>query len=140
VIARRDRWRIDERVAAAILEHAAADAPLECCGLLAADDDTIVAAYRARNVLGSESRYLIDPADHFAALRTARSEGRQIVGAYHSHPHGPALPSARDIADSPADDWLHAIASGGAPGERFTLAFFYMGRGNFSPVALVTMR
>jgi len=129
-----------ERVLAAILEHAAADAPLECCGLLAADGDTIVAAHRARNALASETRYLIDPADHFAALRSARNERQHVVGAYHSHPAGPELPSARDIAESPGDDWLHAIASRAGPGGQFTLCLFYAGRGNFSRVALVTMR
>ena len=124
----------------ALLAHAREAVPLECCGLLAADDDAIVAAYRARNVLGSESRYLIDPADHFAALRAARSGRQQIVGAYHSHPNGPELPSARDIAESPCDDWLHAIASRAHPGERFALSLFYIGQGNFSRVALVTKR
>jgi proteasome lid subunit RPN8/RPN11 len=140
VSGRRDRWRIHERVLAAILDHAAADAPLECCGLLAAAGDAIVAAYPARNALASETRYLIDPADHFRALRAARTGRRHIVGAYHSHPYGPQFPSARDIAESPGDDWLHAIASRGGPGDRFTVSLFYVARGNFFPVGLVTMR
>jgi proteasome lid subunit RPN8/RPN11 len=132
--------RIHERVVATILDHAAADAPLECCGLLLAENDTIVAAHRARNALASETRYVIDPADHFAALRAARARGQRIVGGYHSHPAGPATPSARDIDESPGGDWLHAIASREGPAGRFSLSVFYLGQGNFTPVVLVTVR
>lgn len=131
--------RILERALADIVDHAIADAPLECCGLLVGNDAIVVGAYRTRNALASATRYLIDPADHFAVLRAARAQGLRVVGGYHSHPAGPAHPSARDIRESPADDWLHAIASR-ATGDGFVVSGFYVTRGNFSRVIFVTER
>src|SRR3989442_6447217 len=45
------------------------------------------------DALPISTRYLIDPADHFAAMRTARSNGRRVIGAYHSHPASAPTPS-----------------------------------------------
>src|SRR5687768_4581445 len=69
-----------------ILEHAARDAPRECCGLLIGQDIRIQDVWPARNELGAVSQYRIDARDHFAAIRHARASGMTIVGAYHSHP------------------------------------------------------
>jgi proteasome lid subunit RPN8/RPN11 len=42
-------------------------------------------------------RFWIDPADLFAALKSSRDRGVEIVGIYHSHPDHPAIPSATDL-------------------------------------------
>jgi proteasome lid subunit RPN8/RPN11 len=85
---------------------------MECCGLLLGHDDEIVESVRARNVAGDPAtRFLIDPADHFAALRAARSRGLEVVGFYHSHPASPAEPSARDVAEFSYPGHLYLIVS-----------------------------
>ena len=94
-----------------IVTHARQAAPEECCGLLLARGGVVVEAVRARNVLASPTRYQVDPVDHFAALRRARAEGMQVAGAYHSHPAGPARPSATDVAEAHDPELLCVIVS-----------------------------
>ena len=64
----------------AIVAHAREAAPRECCGLLIGLGAQIESAHRARNVDPSSTRFLIDPHDHFAAIRAARAGGREVVG------------------------------------------------------------
>jgi len=53
--------------------------------------------------------YLIDPEAFLWLERTAREHGRAIVGVWHSHPHGDAAPSARDVAEA-WPGWSYLIA------------------------------
>ncbi len=77
---------------ARIESEAWAAVPGECCGLLEGTRTgggiAVPALHPARNLAGADDRFEIDPADHFAALRAARTNGREIVGCYHSHPDG----------------------------------------------------
>lgn len=95
----------------AIVEHARREAPLECCGLLIGTGDEIVESRPARNLEASAVVYLVDPQDHFAAIRYARVRGLTILGAYHSHPRSPAQPSPTDIRDANDPDFVHVIVS-----------------------------
>lgn len=99
----------------AVLDHARRALPDECCGLLigvSAETDTrVTRAWPARNLRRSPTRYLIDPADHFAAIRAARATGETVVGAYHSHPASPPSPSATDDRDAEDTALLYVIAS-----------------------------
>ncbi len=80
------------RVLDAIVTQARAEAPLECCGLLIGHGTIVTAAHPAHNVLASPTRYRVDPKDHFAAIREARTRALAVVGAYHSHPSPPRSP------------------------------------------------
>jgi proteasome lid subunit RPN8/RPN11 len=95
----------------AIVDHARAEAPLECCGLLIGSDDLVEESYRVTNLLKSEVAYRVDPAGHFAAIRKARASGRAVIGAYHSHPRSPAVPSETDIGEANDPALLHVIVS-----------------------------
>ncbi len=95
----------------AIVAHARAGAPNECCGLLIGVEGRIVESVPARNLLASPSRYLIDPGQHFDVLRHARREGLAVVGAYHSHVRTGAEPSERDIAEAHDPGLLYVIVS-----------------------------
>jgi proteasome lid subunit RPN8/RPN11 len=95
-----------------MLEHAREEAPRECCGLLVGKADTVVRDVRARNLAEPATRYFIDPEDHFAAIRAARAEGLEVVGAYHSHPSSAPLPSPTDVAEANSgSDFLYVIVS-----------------------------
>ena len=73
---------------------------------------SIARSVRARNLDPKATRYLIDPEDHFAAIRIARAECLEVIGAYHSHPSGAAVPSATDIAEANSgSDFLYVIVS-----------------------------
>jgi proteasome lid subunit RPN8/RPN11 len=124
------------RLAAAIAEAARAASPRECCGLLEGTREgqtmRVAALHPARNLATAPDRFEIDPADHFAATRAARGKGRRIVGCYHSHPGGKAMPSEADRAGGSEDDFLWLIA-----GEDGLGAFVYS-RGRFTGADWVT--
>lgn len=83
-----------------MLRHAREEAPRECCGLLIGQGESVMRTIRARNLHASATRYLIDPEDHFKAMRAARRDGLEVIGAYHSHPASAPVPSATDIAEA----------------------------------------
>jgi len=81
----------------AILAHAERDAPRECCGLLIGRSGRVLHAAAMRNISASPRvRFRIDPREHIVLRRELRrlSPALEIVGVYHSHPAGPAEPSA----------------------------------------------
>jgi proteasome lid subunit RPN8/RPN11 len=91
--------------------HARSTQPAECCGLLIGLHLRIERIRRARNLASKPTRFLIDPADHIAAIHEARAEERQVVGVYHSHPATPPIPSPTDIAEASYSEYLHLIVS-----------------------------
>jgi proteasome lid subunit RPN8/RPN11 len=127
--------RIARSVEAAMLAHARADAPRECCGLLLGTADEIVDAIVTRNLAPNPAtRYLIDPRDHLRAIRDARTRGLQVIGAYHSHPRSDASPSATDAAEG-FTDFLFVIVGLAADPPQVT--GWSWADGNFAPVPLV---
>ncbi len=102
---------VSQSILAQLRAHAAATYPLECCGLLLlGEHNHITAAQPAANVHPApHSHFEIDPAALIAAHRAARAGGPQVVGYYHSHPHGPPDPSATDQAEAAGDGRIWAI-------------------------------
>ena len=95
-----------------MLAHGRAEAPRECCGLLLGKGNDVKRSVRARNLHAQAARYLIDPADHFAAIRSARADRVEVIGAYHSHTNSAAVPSPTDIAEADSGaDFLYVIVS-----------------------------
>jgi proteasome lid subunit RPN8/RPN11 len=98
--------------------------PEESCGLLVGrrepDGSVEVAEAHAGANVATEARdrrFEIDPALRFRLLRALSGRPETIVGHYHSHPDGPAAPSAHDcdMAFEPDLVWLiTAIAAGKA--------------------------
>ena len=94
-----------------IAAHARRAAPDECCGLLVGTGARIESSHAARNLRRSPTRYLVDPADHFAAIKFGRKAGLAVVGAYHSHPTSAASPSPTDEREATNPDFLYLIVS-----------------------------
>lgn len=98
--------------------HSAAAHPHEACGILLGGFVTgrarITEARAAANVHPAPATHFeIDPQALIDAHRAARSGGAQVIGYYHSHPNGPADPSATDRACASGDGALWAILAGG---------------------------
>lgn len=127
--------KIRQEILDQIVAHAVEELPNECCGLLIGSPDIVEDAARARNTKRSRTRFQVEPADHFAAIRRARAAGREIIGAYHSHPSGPSGPSETDRARLTDPTMFHVIVSL-AHGTR-TVRAFRLTDGNFSPLELV---
>jgi len=94
-----------------IVAHARQTSPEECCGLLIGTPKRVESVHAARNLRRSSTRYLVDPLDHFAAIRSARQVGLGVVGAYHSHPACPPEPSTTDKREATDPNFLHLIVS-----------------------------
>jgi proteasome lid subunit RPN8/RPN11 len=140
-----DAVRIAPDVLDAIVAHARAAAPRECCGLLIGVDDEVVEAVATANVAGDPTRrYEIPPLEYIAQIRRCRalsaSDGRgyAVVGAYHSHPKSAPEPSPTDVAQS-FSEFLYVIA-GPADGEVVTTQGYRLSGGKLLPVTLVRLK
>ena len=83
-----------------IISHARESEPRECCGLIGGKTDGHAeSVYRMRNVAADPLvTYEAAPEDLFAAQRSMRERGEQLLGIYHSHPRTDApTPSATDM-------------------------------------------
>ncbi len=94
----REKIRITEPMREAIIHHAMAARPQECCGLLSGAGNVICEAHALSNEADQpEVRYFASPKELFTAMRRIRESGQQMLGIYHSHPRSPAYPSASDV-------------------------------------------
>lgn len=81
----------------AMIRHARAFVPQECCGLIASEHGRAVKRYELRNIDPSVLRYNADPQDLLAAMREIWDREWELLAIYHSHTHTPAYPSATDV-------------------------------------------
>jgi proteasome lid subunit RPN8/RPN11 len=100
-----------------MIAQAIAEAPRECCGLLAgtvAEDGTALAIVRYPLVNVAEHpavEYFSEPEGMFAAWRDWRSRDLDVVAVYHSHPTSPPVPSRKDLAMNYSPDVANLIVS-----------------------------
>lgn len=96
-----------------IRDFCALEWPEEACGLLIAATDTpnrIDRVIFARNVAENpQTMFEIDPQTLIDTHRTARQKGERVVGCFHSHPNGKALPSPADRARADEHGFLWLI-------------------------------
>lgn len=120
---------------AAMRAHAQAAFPHEACGLLLARGTAIVEARAAANVHATPATHFeIDPQALIDAHRAARAGGPAVAGYYHSHPHGPAAPSATDRACAAGDGRIWAIL--GRAGDLWDVTFWQDGEQGFAALPL----
>lgn len=101
-----------------VIEHISSEAahafPKEACGLLIGVAGRIGQAVSADNVHPTPcTHFEIEPQALVDAHRQAREGGPQVLGYYHSHPSGPAEPSATDRGMATGDGRVWAIAGHG---------------------------
>ncbi len=84
----------------------------EVCGLLSGRDGVPLRLYPVRNVADRPGRlFRMDPEELIGAMRSMRQHGEELFAIYHSHPHGPARPSATDLQQAEYPDALYLIIS-----------------------------
>jgi len=81
--------------------------PYECCGVLLGQIDAdggkqVQTVVRCRNerLDSLRNRYGIDPRELVRIQRDARTQAKDIIGFYHSHPDHPARWSLTDLAEA----------------------------------------
>jgi proteasome lid subunit RPN8/RPN11 len=80
-----------------IIDHARAEAPNECVGLVAARDSEAVEVHRARNAESSPLRFSIDSQEQVRLWKQIDDAGLEIGAIYHSHTRTEPRPSQTDI-------------------------------------------
>lgn len=90
---------------------AAAETPLEACGLLAGKDGQSQAVFPIQNELASPTRYRMAAKEQLQAFLAIERSGLDLLAIYHSHPSGPELPSKTDLAEALYPGVAHLIWS-----------------------------
>ncbi len=96
--------------------HALAEAPLECCGLLAGivrsdGIGEVRLRYPLLNAAASPIEFESEPASHFSADRDIRRQGLEVLAIYHSHPTSEPVPSCKDRERSWSAEVVNLILS-----------------------------
>jgi proteasome lid subunit RPN8/RPN11 len=95
-----------------LLAHAQQSPEAEVCGFIAAKDGVPVEVYPVANAATDPGHlFAMDAAAQIDAMRTMRERGETLFAIYHSHPHAPAAPSRRDLAEAAYPDALYLIIS-----------------------------
>ena len=108
--------RISRAMYDEMLAHARADAPNECCGMVAtrpagspASDGEAVRVYRTENTAASPLKFTIDPRELFRVHSEIEDAGLAFGAIYHSHTRTEPYPSQTDINFArgwPGVQWL----------------------------------
>lgn len=115
--------------------------PYECCGLLVGrgtiqDGIDITDVIPAKNLRSEPDRFELDPALYLRVQRELREAGGRdrVVGHYHSHPNGQAIPSNIDLAEANDPNLVWVIV--GTDGATADIAAFKLADGKFVSLKL----
>jgi len=75
----------------------------EVCGLILADNEHRLNLFFLPNRSGETLHFEMDCNEIRATQRAARLSGKRVIGAFHSHPVGAAIPTLRDLRGA----WLN---------------------------------
>ncbi len=92
-----------------LIAHARAEAPNECCGMLAASNGRLVQVHPAENAAASPLRYEIEGRQQLQILNAIEAAGHELGAIYHSHTRTPPEPSQTDINLAFYPDALYVI-------------------------------
>jgi proteasome lid subunit RPN8/RPN11 len=89
--------KLPRGLAAELVEHARADLPNECCGMIAGRGDTATRVHRATNTEASPFMYVMDPREQLRIMDEIDEAGDELLAVYHSHTRSAAYPSRTDV-------------------------------------------
>jgi [CysO sulfur-carrier protein]-S-L-cysteine hydrolase len=101
--------RIARELYQQIVRQAQAEAPNECCGMIASRDGDAIAVHPAINQAASPLRYEIDGAEQYRIQMAIDDAGLDLGAIYHSHTRSPPYPSQTDINLAFYPDVLYII-------------------------------
>jgi proteasome lid subunit RPN8/RPN11 len=94
-----------------LVDHAIADLPNECCGMVAGEGGTATGVFRAANSEGSPFMYVMDPREQLRIMEEIDDAGHDLLAIYHSHTRSAAYPSRTDVELAFFPDTLYLIVS-----------------------------
>jgi proteasome lid subunit RPN8/RPN11 len=117
-----------------MVEHARAEAPNECCGMVASTDGVARKVYRAVNAAASPLRYEIDGAEQYRIQMDIDDAGHDLGAIYHSHTRSKPYPSQTDINLAFYPEALYVIV--GLAGEEPEVRAFHIRDGQVTEAEL----
>jgi proteasome lid subunit RPN8/RPN11 len=98
-----------------MVQHAQAELPNECCGLLAGNCDDrslhVLSRHPLVNEAASAVAYRSEPRSMLQAVKDIDAAKLEIVAIYHSHPTSEPRPSRTDLEQNDSPDVVHFIIS-----------------------------
>lgn len=80
-----------------MIEHARAEAPNECCGMVGSRDGEAVRVFRTVNAAASPLRFEIEPDEQLRVHQAIDSAALELGAIYHSHTRTEPKPSQTDV-------------------------------------------
>jgi proteasome lid subunit RPN8/RPN11 len=117
-----------------MVSHAQAEAPNECCGMVASSDGEAVKVFRAENAAASPLRYEIDGAEQYRIQMEIDDAGLDLGAIYHSHTRSKPYPSQTDINLAFYPEALYVIV--GLAGDEPEVRAFHIGDGQVAEAEL----
>lgn len=105
-------FHIPEKIARELIEHAQAEYPKECCGLLVGPPGDVRELHKLTNIDPDPvMRYNADPKELKKIWDEIDARDWGFVAIYHSHTHTPAFPSQTDVARAAYPDAAYVLVS-----------------------------
>lgn len=120
----------------AMLAHARQAWPEEACGLLAGPPGRVERLDLVENVLHSPHEYTMDPDEQVRIMLEIEAAGWEVGGIFHSHPAGPPVPSATDVARAYYPEAVYIILAP-VPGGDWSGRAFEIDQGRVREVDIV---
>jgi proteasome lid subunit RPN8/RPN11 len=89
--------RIPKTIFQEMVDHAKREWPLECCGILGGNDETVQKSFEFQNTEKSPVLYSMSPREQMKVFEEMEKESMKMVAIYHSHPHTIPFPSETDV-------------------------------------------
>lgn len=118
-----------------LIAHARAEAPNECCGMIATADGRAVGVHPAENAAASPLRYEIDGRQQLEILTAIEDAGHELGAIYHSHTRTAPEPSQTDVNLAFYPDALYVIV--GVAGDEPDVRAWRIAGGEVSEAELV---
>lgn len=105
-------FRIPAHLARAMIDHAQAEYPKECCGILAGPPGQPEQQFKLTNVDPDPvMRYNADPRELKTISDEIYDRDWEFVCIYHSHTHTEAFPSQTDVARAYYPEAVYALVT-----------------------------
>ena len=100
--------RIPQSIYQRMIEHAQKEWPLECCGILGGQGETVQKTFELQNSGKSSVRFSMLPLEQLRAFEEIEKGSMEMIAVYHSHPHTISFPSEIDVkcAYDPKLTWV----------------------------------
>ena len=83
--------QLDRALLEQIVAQAHAEAPNECCGIIATQAGKAVSVHPARNAAASPLRYEMDGMEQYRIQSAIEDAGHELGAIYHSHTRTPPV-------------------------------------------------